>query len=227
MKIATYNIAAGQYCHQDLQVLTKEINEHAIDLLGMQEVDYKTGRSKKVNQIEALKSNPMTFTAFHKAIDFDGGAYGLGCLVNVPVEDATYEQLESNGFEQRIVQKISIKLGDQTGSFYNTHLNFEDTKTRKDQLKYLKSILDQDDAAFKILTGDFNIEDTKEFDLFLDNYQLANGHNGVWHDTFPGDDCVTHKLDNIILSKNFRINQVGVVKNNNSDHYMLWVEVSK
>lgn len=226
MKIATYNIAAGQYCHQDLGLLSKMIDEQEIDVLGVQEVDNKTGRSQQVNQIEALKSKEKTFSAFHKAIDFDGGAYGLGCLVNMPTLDVTFELLESNGFEQRIYQKISIKIGERTASFYNTHLSFEDTKTRKDQMAYLKRLLDEDEAEFKIVTGDFNIEDRSEFELFLEEYQIANGHNGVWHDTFPGEDCVTHQLDNIILSKNLHINEVGMVKNNYSDHCMLWVDVS-
>ena len=74
MKIATYNIAAGRYCHQDLGLLSKVIDEQEIDVLGVQEVDNKTGRSQQVNQIEALKSKETTFSAFHKAIDFDGGA---------------------------------------------------------------------------------------------------------------------------------------------------------
>ena len=226
MKIATYNIAAAQYCHQDLGLLSKMIDEQELDILGVQEVDNRTGRSQQVNQIEYLKSKETTFAAFHKAIDFDGGAYGLGCLVNVPTLGVIAEPLESNGFEQRIYQKVSIKIGDYTGSFYNTHLSFEDTDTRKNQMAYLKHLLDEDDAEFKIVTGDFNIEDKSEFELFLEEYQITNGHQGVWHDTFQGKDCVIHQIDNIILSKNLHVNEVGMVKNNYSDHCMLWVDVS-
>lgn len=225
MRIATYNIGAGQYCHTDMSILAGELNKHHIDLLSLQEVDKMTGRSGKINQLEALKNDHTVFAKFHKAIDFDGGEYGLGFLSTLSVEDSNHALLESSNFEQRILQKFSIKMGDKRVSFYNTHLTYEDAATRKDQMKYLKSVLDRDSSEFKIVTGDFNIANCNEFDLFLEDYNLVNGYNNMWYDTFPGENEGSHRLDNIILSKNIRINHIEVIENNHSDHFMLLVDV--
>ncbi|MGL4737530.1 MAG: endonuclease/exonuclease/phosphatase family protein [Cellulosilyticaceae bacterium] len=226
MRIATYNIAAGQYCNQQLQVLKEQIEKYEVDIVGVQEVDYLTGRSGKVDQIQALKGRESDFTKFDQAIAFDGGSYGLGMVCQLPVSASNFEKLESKKYEQRIIQKFSIQIGDRIGSFYNTHLSFEDSKVRAEQMHYLKDLLDHDTSAFQIVTGDFNIESIAEWALFQEDYQLVNGYGGIWHDTFPGDDCITHQLDQIILSKHFSIAQVDVVKTNYSDHYMLWTEVS-
>lgn len=225
MRIATYNIAAGQFCNKQLELLKDQIRAYQIDIIGVQEVDHLTGRSGGVDQIQALKGEEDDFAKFDKAIDFDGGGYGLGMVCKLPVAACSYEPLESRHYEQRIIQKFTMRIGEVEGSFYNTHLSFEDKATRQNQMQYLKSLLDQDSGAFKIVTGDFNIESTKEWDLFKEDYLLVNGYKGVWHDTFPGDDCVTHKLDQIILSKQFDIQQVGVVQKPYSDHYMMWAEV--
>lgn len=226
MRIATYNIAAGQFCNQQLEILRDQIKSYQIDIVGLQEVDELTQRSGGVEQIEALKWEKEDFAKFDRAIEFDGGSYGLGMICKLPVEACSYESLDSRHYEQRIIQKFTIRIGEVEGSFYNTHLSFEDKATRQNQMKYLKNLLDKDLAAFKIVTGDFNIESTEEWDLFKEEYLLVNGYKGVWHDTFPGDDCMTHKLDQIILSKQFDIQQVGIVEKPYSDHYMMWVEVS-
>lgn len=226
MRVATYNIAAGQYCNQELYKMREQFERYQIDLIGVQEVDQCTRRSGQIDQIEALKRSDQEFVKFDKAIDFGGGAYGLGMISKYPVIASSCQQLDSKHYEQRIIQKCTLQIGREQVSFYNTHLSFEDSVVRMSQLDTLKKLLDQDPAGFKVVTGDFNISSTKEWELFQLDYQLVNGYQEIWHDTFPGEDCGTHQLDQIILSKNFKIEQVELVKTDYSDHYMLWTEVT-
>lgn len=128
---------------------------------------------------------------------------------------------KDGGLEPRSVQKAELKVGDKTVSFYNSHLSFENNDVRKKQFEFLKDLLDKDPNPYKILTGDFNTDQTtSDYDLFTKDYQLANGHDNHWLDTFNDEDPTMKikTVDNIIVTKNITIDKVEVLKSDLSDH---------
>src|SRR5262249_35149063 len=88
------------------------------DLVALQAVDQKTGRSAGVDQaVELGKLTGMT-AIFGRAIDFDGGAYGNAVLTKLPVRSQETVKLKiikegDRPPEQRSVQVV--ELGEKDG----------------------------------------------------------------------------------------------------------------
>lgn len=105
IKVATYNIGKNELAADvaNLDELSKAIAKIDADVIVLTEIDNKTARSKKVNQLEEIaKANKMDF-AFGKALDFDGGEYGVGILSKYKIEKSQVVNLPSGGAEQRVV----------------------------------------------------------------------------------------------------------------------------
>ena len=103
----------------------------------------------------------------------------------------------------------------------------ENAKIRKAQIDKLFETLENDPCEYKIITGDFNTaESNSEFYPFLKNYNLANGKDDVWINTVSAESAgVTRReIDNVITTRNIKINHVEAIDESLSDHYMLYVE---
>lgn len=78
--------------------------------------------------------------------------------------------------------------------------------------------------------GDFNTDqDTYEFSRLLDYFNMANGHDDQWLRTYWPDDDPAMKVfavDNILATKNIEIDNIKVVNNKLSDHYMLTADLT-
>ncbi|TDW16853.1 endonuclease/exonuclease/phosphatase family metal-dependent hydrolase [Breznakia blatticola] len=130
--------------------------------------------------------------------------------------------------EPRVLQRSVISVNGKDVAFYNTHLSWEDIELRKQQLEFIAKTLDEDKCEYKIVVGDFNVDqNTRELDLFKDNYKLSNGKDGIWHDTYTGVDesMNLYHIDNVIVSKNIKIKSVKMVDTDLSDHNPLVVEL--
>lgn len=71
--------------------------------------------------------------------------------------------------------------------------------------------MEADDTKYQLLTGDFNAQESNdEFDVFLRDYNIANGLDGEWLDTYIPEDATmkTNAIDNIIASRNIEIQNV-------------------
>lgn len=89
----------------------------------------------------------------------------------------------------------------------------------------LIKVLDEDTTTYKVLTGDFNAQDsTEEWNRFLENYNMVNG-NPDWLDTYIPEDATmsTNAIDNIITTRNLKLKSVKTVEADNigSDHRAL------
>lgn len=142
------------------------------------------------------------------------------------------EVSEKNPVEPRYIQRSLIDVNGKKVAFYNTHLSYEDMDLRQKQLDTLKETMDKDDAEYIIAVGDFNADQTtKEFTRFKESYQLSNGKDGIWMDTYNGtddqlginDQMKVDSIDNVICSKNIEIKDVRMLHNELSDHNPLIV----
>lgn len=133
------------------------------------------------------------------------------------------------GIEPNIIQKIVIEYEGKKVSIYGVHLSYELVEVRDKQREQLAEILKEDTNEYQIVVGDFNSDQgTCEMNYFVENYNLANGKDGVWHDTFPiGDDPVmkTYSIDNIVTTKNIEIRNVVYEKTDLTDHTMVYADL--
>ena len=169
IKVATYNIGKNELASDvsDLDGLNKAIAKIDADVIVLTEIDNKTARSKKVHQLEEIaKANKMDF-AFGKALDFDGGEYGVGILSKYKIDKSKVINLPSGDAEQRVVliSQISKPGFDAPIIVMGTHLDWQkDPTIRIGQVRHIldASIGDTDTgfdniaASIKILAGDFN-----------------------------------------------------------------------
>lgn len=126
--------------------------------------------------------------------------------------------------EPRVYTRVVITKDDQKIAFYNTHLSFETTEVRQKQMKEIMAAMDNDPVKYKILVGDFNADQsTKEWDIWRSNFNIANGKDYIWYDTFIDEDSdmKVNSIDNIIVSKNINIKQIIRPIEKLSDHLPL------
>ncbi len=156
IRIATFNIAAGKV--SDLSEMAKAIRAMKADVVALQEVDKLTGRSGKVDQAAVLAQLTGMYVTFGRAIDFDGGEYGLAFLSKYPLHDSKVYPLPSGQREQRIafVAKTDVPGFPVPITVINTHLDTkEDPAIRLEQVRELNDRTIEM-RGIKLLFGDMN-----------------------------------------------------------------------
>ena len=144
----------------DIDAISKAIKDHNPDLAALQEIDVNTGRSGKFNQAEEIaKKLGMNFF-FAKAIDYDGGEYGVAILSKYPISETKINRLPtvaSTKGEPRVLATAIITLPNgNTIRFGSTHLDAQkDPVNRKMQIKEINRISAEEKLPF-IIAGDFN-----------------------------------------------------------------------
>lgn len=165
IRVATYNIAASRV--SDVETIAKAIKAIDADIISLNEVDKNTRRSGNVDQIKTLAKLTGMNGSFGKAIDFDGGEYGVGLLSKHSITDKQVIELPSGNNEQRIVMINKIDIDGFTSPilFMTTHLDWhKDGKIRSQQVTELNNVsvgntatqFDKIATYPKILAGDFN-----------------------------------------------------------------------
>lgn len=226
IRIASYNIAAGK--KPDLQAINSQMDNLGIDIAGLQEIDVNNSRNNfdMLERIASYKTYP--YTMFQKAIDFNGGYYGIGVVSSMPIEETSGASYEAAIGENRVWQRTLVEKDGKQIALYNTHLSYENTEIRKAQMLELIEAVKADPAEYKAITGDFNADQFhEEFYPFLEEgFNLSNGYDGTWHDTYNGvdDTMKVYSIDNIITTRNLTLTAMQVVENKLSDHNMLWAE---
>ncbi len=146
----------------DLEAIGKVIREQTPDLVALQEVDVYTNRSGKASHqaAELAKLSGMPYYYFAKAIDYDGGEYGVAILSRLPMEAMKNISLptaaETKG-EPRTLATAIIRLPhNKEIVFACTHLDAQNSDTnRLLQINKIVEILQQEKLPV-LIAGDFN-----------------------------------------------------------------------
>ena len=132
------------------------------DLVALQEVDVNTTRSgNTLNQAsEIARLAGLSYYFFGKAIDYQGGEYGVAILSKYPMSSMINYPLPTaagSGGELRTLATAVITLpGNKTVVFASTHLDAQTAETnRVMQIQKITEILTQKTIPV-ILAGDFN-----------------------------------------------------------------------
>ncbi|WP_242094483.1 endonuclease/exonuclease/phosphatase family protein [Aestuariivivens sediminicola] len=162
VRVLTYNIYHGETVGAakpfDLDLLAKVISDTQPDLVALQEVDFKTNRSRNYDLVTELGLRTKMAPLFGKAMDFDGGAYGEGLLSKYTFLRTENHSLPARpGKEPRaaLEAQMVLKSGD-TIRFVGTHLDHtEDETDRWLQASELNALFAGSDLP-TILAGDLN-----------------------------------------------------------------------
>jgi endonuclease/exonuclease/phosphatase family metal-dependent hydrolase len=163
VRVLTYNIHHGEGTDRqfDLERLAAVIKSANPDLVGLQEVDEKTARSKGVDQAARLGELTGLRAIFGKAMAYQGGAYGLAMLSRWPVRESRTHPLPAvPGVEPRAVLEARLQIG-ESGSeiiFLVTHLDHRaDPEQRMHQTAKLREIFPAaPNTTPALLVGDLN-----------------------------------------------------------------------
>lgn len=178
LKVMSYNI---HHCNPpskdgwiDVNAIANVIKKENPDIVGLQEVDINTARSGTINQAAelALKTG-LTSYYFAKAIDYDGGDYGVAILSKYPLSDMkTYQLPMDNNMqgEPRVLATATVILpGGKKITFGCTHLDAQRNDTNRVlQIKKINNIV-TDAQLPMIIAGDFNAEEESEVIRILDS----------------------------------------------------------
>ncbi|MFC6996795.1 endonuclease/exonuclease/phosphatase family protein [Rufibacter roseus] len=164
LKVMSYNIHYGNPPTRpgvtDIEAIVNVVNGDKPDLLALQEVDVNTTRSGRINMAQAIASRLHMRYYFAKAIDYQGGEYGVALLSKYPLSEAKVHRLPTKsgtGGEPRILATAKISLPDGTFiRFGNTHLDAQSDHTnRLLQIEEIARVTTSETLPF-IIAGDFN-----------------------------------------------------------------------
>lgn len=157
MTLASYNIkhGAGMDGKLDLKRTIDVLKKIDADIVALQEVDNKCERSKKVNQAAEIAKVLKMHHAFGKAMNYQGGEYGLAVLSKYPILEKKLHRLPSVG-EPRVAMEIIVEpMKGHKMSFISLHFDFSSEKNRQPQIQALFKALENTKHPV-VLIGDFN-----------------------------------------------------------------------
>ena len=202
IKVLSFNILHGATTRGDfdLDVIAKVIKEANPDLVALQEVDFKTNRSKKYDLVTELGWRTKMTPLFAKAMNFDGGEYGEGILSNYSIVQSRNISLPYTlGNEPRAaLEIITVLRSGDTIAFLGTHLDhLSDEKDRVAQVRKINetSSLNQYPT---ILAGDLNALPGSRPIKILEEMWSASYDKKNPNPTYPSENP-TKKIDYVMF----------------------------
>lgn len=162
INIMTYNIHHANPPSKpnfiDLDAIAAVITREKPDIVMLQEVDVNTGRSK-INEASLLAEKTKMNFYFAKAIDHDGGDYGVAILSKFPLSGGTTHKLPTlagtNG-EPRVMATANTTVNGKKITIACTHLDAQRSDTNRVlQINAVMDILRKEQNPV-ILAGDLN-----------------------------------------------------------------------
>ncbi len=153
----------------DIDAICRVIKQSEADVVALQEVDVLTNRSGKIDEAKSIAAKLGMNYHFFKAINHDGGDYGLAILSKFPVqhpENIPLPQVEKA--EGRTLALLQVKVKNRWIYIANTHLDA--SRSDKNRVEQIKFILDKTSGLDLpvILCGDLNSTPTSETIRILD-----------------------------------------------------------
>jgi endonuclease/exonuclease/phosphatase family metal-dependent hydrolase len=178
LRVMTYNI---HHCNPpsagtkiDVEAVARVITKEKPDFVALQEVDVNTERSGKgLHQAKELARLTGMHYFFSKAIDHQGGDYGVAILSRFPILDSMRLILPIDpaiGGETRTIAAITVEVSNEKKIiFASTHLDLKEPNRLTQSELIIK--LFKESGLPVILGGDFNAQpDSKVIGLLDQNF---------------------------------------------------------
>lgn len=159
----------------DLEAIASVIKKEQPDLVALQEVDVFTERSgKALHQAEKLAEMTGMKSYFAKAIDYNGGEYGVAILSKFPMASMKNIPLPTaagtNGEPRTLATALITLPGGNKIIFACTHLDAQRQDTnRLLQINRITEVLKQEKLPV-VIAGDFNSVPGTTVINILDSY---------------------------------------------------------
>ncbi len=165
LRLMTYNVhhCEGVDGKLDIERIASIINQQNCDLVALQEIDRQTRRSQNVDQLAKLAELTGMKPFFGKAIDYNGGEYGVAVLSKLPViAHKTWPLPSGPKREQRVALEVAVQPeGREAFVFVCTHLDHSSGENDRSQQTAAIRKLFGAGPRQAILAGDFNASITK------------------------------------------------------------------
>jgi len=162
LRVLSYNIHHGEGVDGklDLERIARVILSVKPDIVALQEVDRKVGRTKGVDQPAELARLTGMHVVFGGNIPLAGGDYGNAVLSRYPIKRHVNHKLPNfDKGEQRGVLEVEIETpGSKTPLLVlATHLDFRrDERERLASAEFINKLAAKDMTRTAILAGDLN-----------------------------------------------------------------------
>lgn len=178
IKVMTYNV---HHCNPpikslgeiDIDTIVGVIKKQNPDLVAFQEIDDHTSRSGAFNEAEEIAKKLNMNFYFGKAIDYDGGGYGVAILSKYPISDLMTIPLPAvTGFtgEKRVLATVKVTFPNgKVIRFGSTHLDVTSQANRELQVEEINQVSSSESLPF-IIGGDFNEAPGSNTINLLDSY---------------------------------------------------------
>lgn len=179
IRVMTYNV---HHCNPpeksnviDVDAIAAVIKQQRAGVAAIQEVDVYTKRSGNINQAEQLAQKAgYPYYYFGKAMDYDGGQYGVLILSKYPLSDTQTHMLpksDPNKGEPRVLATATVTLPNgKAFLFGSTHLEAYNKASRMMQAKEIVRIAGETRLPF-VAAGDFNAEENSDvIDVFDEHF---------------------------------------------------------
>jgi endonuclease/exonuclease/phosphatase family metal-dependent hydrolase len=226
LRVLVYNVHAGRDAERadNLARVAGVVRKTGADLVLLQEVDRGTERSGRVDQVAELARRTGMHGVFGKALDFQGGDYGVALLSRWPLAEDTLLHLPGDAPEPRGVLRARVAAPGGPLYLLNTHLDAsrEDTFRRAEAAALLEVAAGlRARGARVLLGGDFNA--TPESAVVAD--VLGAGWRDAWSVcggvgpglTFPAK-APEKRIDYLFLPPGAECRSAEVVGGEASDH---------
>lgn len=216
LTVGTWNIKRG---NDNLIMQGWLIAAQKPDILGIQEVYINT--KERTSNLLSVRTKNAQYTSFAETIKYSsGGQYGIGQISKYKPLEEEMTLLTSEDKEQRCLQRVEYEINGKRVSVYNTHFSYESASLRKKQFSEVLKIMNADTNPYKILTGDFNAQES-EFSVFSKNYHVINTSATKFYN-YSNKRISMSQIDNIVVSKNITVLNARAIPTEYSDHYPLF-----
>ena len=213
LTLATLNIKHGA---EGLDKIAEAIKDISPDIIGLEEVDVNCERSGCIDETKEISELAgYEYYAFSKAISLGDGEYGTAILSRCPIESFEVIPLDSGSGEDRSLGHAVIDLNGLKIDAFVTHLSWENSNLRINQMKDIAGILEDCDRY--VLMGDFNCFNIDDFTYLGGDYYVNRPDRK--YTTFYRYDMA---IDNIVVSEGFTETDSGVSDKECSDHKLLY-----
>lgn len=197
IKVISYNIHAGTDISGgfNLDRVAHIIYEEDADIVGLNEVDQFTSRSKGIDQAKYIADKLNYNFAFGKAMNYSGGKYGNAFISRYPIVASKNHRLppihNSETSEPRAMLECDVNRDGRLIKAFTTHLGLEKAE-RELSIEYISNMLQTIDTSV-ILMGDFNLVSVKDFKELL---PLINTVKDTAKDIGKASDIMTFDSEN-------------------------------
>lgn len=231
MRLMTYNIQSGRDAYKvlDLTKCENTIREYNPDILALNEVRMKTLDVGDTEQAKVLSENLGMNYYFAKAIDYNGGEYGIALLSKfpivsaqgIPVPQLPMEKRE-NRYEDRVLLKAELDVDGKRVFVFVSHFGLSNAERESATGLFETEIAKIKDPA--IFMGDLNMtpEDAlvKKIKAYVND--LSENETFMTHHTLTLED----RIDYIFASSHFACEKIFSPFSTASDHLPIVADVN-